>query len=179
MRNKSKIVGWALPITPPKPTLKLLGKIMTTETTSIVATNRFLQEVVRQIRAQDGLGVYRSWSDELVLKPLVVSKEQKRKISVDGDVDPVTQLRIAAFYRAIATRIEQENGLLCQVVINLSHEGFGWALIFSGRLLLVAKTLRDAQRFGFESFEKLAEEGEKLTQSAIDLAAKYREVTNA
>lgn len=64
-------------------------------------------------------------------------------------------------------------------MINLSHEGFGWALVFSGHLLVVSKTLRDAQRFGYESMEKLAAEGEKLTKSAVELATKYREVTNA
>ncbi|PSB05469.1 hypothetical protein C7B76_31390, partial [filamentous cyanobacterium CCP2] len=58
----------------------------------------------------------------------------------------------------------------------LSHEGFGWALIFSGRLLLVSRTLRDAQRFGFDSLEKLAIEGEKLTESGIALAHCFSEV---
>ncbi len=149
----------------------------TTPTTRPIVQTPFLQEVVRQIRAQDSLNVYRSWSDELILKPLVVTKEQKRKISVEGDVEPITQLRITAFYRAIATLIEQETGLLCQVVINLSHEGFGWALVFSGRLLLVSKTLRDAQRFGFDSLEKLAEEGGKITNSAVELSHRFREVT--
>ncbi|MBD2484716.1 NifX-associated nitrogen fixation protein [Planktothrix sp. FACHB-1365] len=152
---------------------------MTTETIISITNTPFLKELVRQIRAQDSMGVYRSWSDELILKPLILTKEQKRKISVEGDVEPITQLRITAFYRAIATLVEQETGLLCQVVINLSHEGFGWALVFSGHLLVVSKTLRDAQRFGYESMEKLAAEGEKLTKSAVELATKYREVTNA
>jgi probable nitrogen fixation protein len=62
------------------------------------------------------------------------------------------------------------------VVIDLSHEGFGWALIFSGRLLLVSKTLRDAQRFGFTSLEKMAAEGDKLVNKGIDLAKRFPEV---
>jgi probable nitrogen fixation protein len=135
-----------------------------------------MQELVKQIRGQDSYGTYRNWSDELLLKPFIVSKERKRKISVDGDVDPVTKARIMAFYRAIAARIEQETGLLGQVIIDLSHEGFGWALVFCGRLLVVAKTLRDAQRFGFDSFEKLDAEAEKLLQKGIDLAKRYPEV---
>ncbi len=114
-----------------------------------------------------------------MLKPYVVSKEAKRKISVEGDVDPVTRSRIMSFYRAIAAQIEQETGLISQVVIDLSHEGFGRALIFSGRLLLVARTLRDAQRFGFDSLEKLLAEGEKMTQKGIELAQKYTEVAKA
>ncbi|MCS6813150.1 MAG: NifX-associated nitrogen fixation protein [Cyanobacteria bacterium] len=136
----------------------------------------FLKAIVQQIRANDPYGTYRNWSDELLLKPFVVSKAQKREISVDGEVDPITKGRILAFYRAIAHRIEEETGLLCQVVIDLSHEGFGWALVFSGRLLVVAKTLRDAQRFGFDSLEKLEAEGAKIIASGINLANRFPEV---
>jgi probable nitrogen fixation protein len=151
----------------------------TQTTTNDIISKPLLQEIVRQIRGQDTYGVYRTWSDELVLKPFVVTKEKKRQISVDGEVDPVTKARIMAFYRGIAIRIEKETGLLGQVVVDLSHEGFGWALVFCGRLLVVAKTLRDAQRFGFDSFEKLEAEGEKLVQKGIELARRYPEVGKA
>jgi probable nitrogen fixation protein len=136
----------------------------------------FLKAITQQIRANDPYGTYRNWSDELLLKPYVVSKAQKREISVEGDVDPMTKGRVLAFYRAIAHRIEEETGLLCQVVIDLSHEGFGWALVFSSRLLVVSKTLRDAQRFGFDSLEKLEAEGAKIVDSAISLANRFPEV---
>jgi probable nitrogen fixation protein len=152
----------------------------TTETqqdnATLVAESAFLQELVRQVRAQDHYGVYRSWADELVLSPFVVSKKKKREISVDGDVDPATQLRVLSFYRAIAALIEKETGQLCQVVIDLSHEGFGWALIWSGRLMAVNRTLRDCQRFGFDSLEKLAAQGEKLTNSGVELIQRFPEV---
>jgi probable nitrogen fixation protein len=149
---------------------------VSTITTEEIIAKPFLQELVKQIRGQDNYGTYRTWSDELILKPYIVSKERKRQISVEGEVDPVTKARIMGFYRAIAARIEQETGLLGQVIIDLSHEGFGWALVFCGRLLVVAKTLRDAQRFGFDSFEKLDAEGEKLIQKGIELAKRYPEV---
>ncbi|PSN08519.1 NifX-associated nitrogen fixation protein [filamentous cyanobacterium CCT1] len=139
----------------------------------VVDSSPFLKAMVQQIRANDPYGTYRHWADELLLKPYVLSKAQKRQISVEGEVDPITQSRIMAFYRAIAFRIEAETGQLSQVVIDLSHEGFGWALIFSGRLILVSKTLRDAQRFGFDSLEKLSAEGEKLVAKGIALARQY------
>lgn len=150
----------------------------TTTTPTPVETldSPLLKAIVQQIRANDPYGTYRNWSDELLLKPYVVSKAQKREISVEGEVDPITQGRILAFYRAIAHCIEVETGMLSQVVIDLSHEGFGWALVFSGRLLLVARTLRDAQRFGFDSLEKLAAEGDKLIASGISLANRFPEV---
>ncbi|MEC4817380.1 MAG: NifX-associated nitrogen fixation protein [Scytonema sp. PMC 1069.18] len=142
-----------------------------------VLNSPFLKAIVQQLRGQDSYGVYRNWSDELLLKPYVVTKQKKREISVEGEVDPVTASRIMVFYRAIAARIEQETGLLSQVVVDLSHEGFGWALVFSGRLLLVVKTLRDAHRFGFESLEKVAEEGEKLVQKGVELSQNFPEVS--
>lgn len=147
---------------------------MTTATETTISP--FLKAITQQIRANDPYGTYRNWSDELLLKPFVVTKAQKREISVEGDVDPITKGRILAFYRAIAHRIEEETGLLCQVVIDLSHEGFGWALVFSSRLLVVSKTLRDAQRFGFDSLEKLEAEGSKIVASAISLAERFPEV---
>lgn len=144
----------------------------------VVADSPFLKAIAQQIRANDPYGTYRSWSDELLLKPYVVTKAQKREISVEGEVEPFTKGRILAFYRAIAYCIEEKTGALSQVVIDLSHEGFGWALIFSGKLLLVSRTLRDAQRFGFDSLEKLAVEGDKLVQSGIALAERFPEVRN-
>ncbi|MEO0406697.1 MAG: NifX-associated nitrogen fixation protein [Cyanobacteria bacterium P01_A01_bin.135] len=136
----------------------------------------FLKAIVQQIRANDPYGTYRNWGDELLLKPYIMSKKERRQIPVEGDVDPVTIGRILGFYRAIAARIEEETGQLSQVVVDLSHEGFGWALIFSGRLILVSKTLRDAQRFGFDTLEKMNAEGEKLVQKGVDLANRFGEV---
>jgi probable nitrogen fixation protein len=146
-------------------------------TNNVVANSAFLKVLVLQIRGQDSYGIYRNWSDELLLKPFVVPKKKKREISIAGEVDAVTQARIMSFFRAIAARIEQETGLISQVVLDLSHEGFGWALVFSGRLLLTVKTLRDAHRFGFDSLEHLAEEGEKFIERGLDLANRFQEVS--
>lgn len=147
-----------------------------TSTAELIASSPFLKAIVQQIRVNDAYGTFRTWSDELLLKPYVVTREQKKKISVDGEVDPITKGRILAFYRAIAHCIEEETGKLCQVVIDLSHEGFGWSLVFCGRLLAVSRTLRDAQRFGFDSLGKLAAEGDKLIASGIEYIKRFPEV---
>jgi len=151
----------------------------TAETALTVDCSPFLKAIVQQIRANDSYGTYRNWADDLLLKPYILSKKQRRDISVEGEVEPATLGRILGFYRAIAARIEQETGQLSQVIVDLSHEGFGWALVFSGRLLLVSKTLRDAQRFGFDSLEKLNAEGEKLVQKGVELAQRFPQVCDA
>jgi probable nitrogen fixation protein len=147
--------------------------------TSIVEESNFLKELVLQVRAQDHYGVYRSWKDELVLANFVVSKEKKSQISVEGDVDPATQLRVLCFYRAIAACIEKQTGKLCQVVIDLSHEGFGWAIIWTGKLMVLSRTLRDAQRFGYPSLQKLADQGERLVESGVKTVQQFPDVANA
>ena len=141
-----------------------------------ILTSPFIKTLVQQIRGLDTYGVYRNWANDLILKPFVITKQKKREISIENEIDPMTLGRILGFYRAVAARIEEETGLLSQVVVDLNHEGFGWVLVFSGRLLLVCKTLRDAQRFGFESLEKLADEGENHVQKGIDLAKRFPEV---
>jgi probable nitrogen fixation protein len=142
----------------------------------LIDSSPILKAVVQLIRANDAYGTYRNWADELLLKPYIVTKANKKDISLEEAIDPLTKSRILAFYRAIAYCIEQETGSLAQVVIDLNHEGFGWALVFAGRLLLVSKTLRDAQRFGFKSLEKMNDEGTKLVEKGIELAKQYPEV---
>ncbi|MEO0349595.1 MAG: NifX-associated nitrogen fixation protein [Cyanobacteria bacterium P01_A01_bin.15] len=143
-----------------------------------VDSSPFLKAIIQQIRANDSYGTYRNWADEVLLKPYLIPKKKRREISVEGEVDPITLARISSFYRAIAACIEGETGQLSQVVVDLSHEGFGWALIFSGRLILVSISLRDAHRFGFDSLEKLSAEGEKLVKKGIDLAERFPAVCN-
>jgi hypothetical protein len=46
-------------------------------------------------------------------------------------------------------------------------------------LLVTTRTLRDAQRFGFDSLEKLGEEGEKLAQKGVEYAINFPEVAKA
>ncbi|MEN9279254.1 MAG: NifX-associated nitrogen fixation protein [Gloeomargarita sp. DG_1_4_bins_134] len=148
-------------------------------TSTALPTSAFLSTLVSQIRAQDPYGVYGSWSDERLLQPYILSKEERRKISLEQPVDEVTKGRITYFYGAIARVIEQQTGKLMQVVISLNEEGFGWALIFSGKLLLLTRTLRDAQRFGFPSLEHLIQEGEKAVQAGIALVEQFPDVTAA
>ncbi|MDJ0555906.1 MAG: NifX-associated nitrogen fixation protein [Microcoleaceae cyanobacterium MO_207.B10] len=147
-----------------------------TTTTTDIYSAPFIKELIRAVQAQDSYGVYKSWSPELIVKPYIVSKQEKRQISTENEVDPMTLARIKLFYNAIATCIELETNQIMQVVISINHEGFGWALVFCGRLLVVSRTLRDAQRFGFTSLEKLEDEGEKMTKAGVELVNKYKEV---
>lgn len=138
--------------------------------------NPFVRQMVIQLRAMDSYGTYDTWSDARVLDPLVLTKERRREIPVVGDPDETVMARVKAFYNALAQLIEKETGILAVPVINLSHEGFGRALILVGKLVALDKTLRDVHRFGFDSLEKMVEEAEKLMGKATALVSEHRVV---
>lgn len=129
----------------------------------------FAKEMVRQMRAVDTYGTFDDWSTEKILDPFVLTKEKKREIPVVGDPDEITMSRVKAFYNAISAMIEKECNLMAVPMINLTHEGFGRALITVGKLVVMDKTLRDVHRFGYPSLSKMKDESDKLLSVALEI----------
>lgn len=136
----------------------------------------FAVEMVRQMRAIDPYGTYDSWPVENILAPFILTKDQKREIPVVGDPDEVVMARVKAFYNAIAALIEKECGLMAVPTINLTHEGFGRALITVGKLVVMDKTLRDVHRFSFASLSKMKDEADKILSVALEIVGEYPKV---
>lgn len=136
----------------------------------------FIKEMVKQMRAVDSYGTYDGWPVDRILAPYIVTKEQRRAIPVIGDPDDIMLSRIRAFYNAISSLIEKECGLMAVPVMNISHEGFGRALITVGKLVVMDRTLRDVHRYGYESLSKMKDEGDKLLSVALEIIGKYPEV---
>ena len=136
----------------------------------------FATEMVRQMRAVDAYGTYDTWSPAKILDPFVLTKEQKREIPVVGDPDEIVMSRVKAFYNAIAALIEKECGLMAVPTINLTHEGFGRALITVGKLVVMDKTLRDVHRFSFPNLSKMKDEADKILSVALEIVGEYPKV---
>jgi len=141
-----------------------------------IYTTDFMQEMVKQMRAIDTYGTYDDWTAAKILDPFVMTKERKAEIPMVGDPDEITMSRVKAFYNAISSLIEKECGLMAVPMINLSHEGFGRAIITVGKLIVMDKTLRDIHRFGFKSLSKMKDEADKLLSVALEIIGKYPEV---
>ena len=136
----------------------------------------FAAEMVRQMRAVDTYGTYDDWSVAKILAPFVLTKEQKREIPVVGDPDEITMARVKAFYNAISSLIEKECGKMAVPMLNLSHEGFGRALITVGKLVVMDRTLRDIHRFSFPSASKMKDEADKLLSVALEIIGEHPKV---
>jgi len=149
--------------------------ILVTDDDPVLGTD-FAIEMVRQMRAIDTYGTYDDWSIAKILSAFILTKEMKREIPVVGDPDEIVMARLKAFYNAIASLIEKECKLMAVPMINLSHEGFGRAIITVGKLLVMDKTLRDVHRFGFPTLSKMKDEADKLLSVALEIIGKHSDV---
>ncbi len=147
----------------------------TVELDPILETD-FIKEMVKQMRAIDSYGTYDGWPVERILAPYILTKEQRREIPVIGDPDEQTLSRVKAFYNAIAALIEKECGLMAVPMMNITHEGFGRALITVGKLVVMDRTVRDVHRYGYESLSKMKDEADKLLSVALQIVGSHREV---
>ncbi len=145
-------------------------------TTAPILETEFVKEMVKQMRAIDSYGTYDGWPIERILAPYIKTKDQRREIPVIGDPDDETLSRVKGFYNAIAVLIEKECGLMAVPMINITHEGFGRALITVGKLVVMDRTLRDVHRFSFENLSKMKDEADKLLSVALEIVGKYPEV---
>lgn len=153
-----------------------------TETTGPAALDAidspFVRELVKQWRAQDTHGAWEGKSDAELLAPYIISKEQRRTMPIIGDPDPETLWRLELFYNAVGLAIERETGSIASPMMKMSHEGFGRMVLMAGRLVVVNKFLRDVHRFGFETMDKLAAEGDKAVDGAVEMVRRYPDVVN-
>ncbi len=141
-----------------------------------VLETEFAQEMVRQMRAVDTYGSYDKLGTNEILDPFVLTKEKKAEIPVVGDPDEIVMSRLTAFYNAISAMIEKECGLMAVPMMNITHEGFGRALITVGKLVVMDKTLRDVHRFGFDSLSRMKDEADKLLSVALEIIGLHPKV---
>jgi probable nitrogen fixation protein len=143
-----------------------------------MSTAPFVQELVKQWRAQDTHGTWEGKSDEALLAPYIVTREQRRQMPIMGDPDPDILWRLELFYNAVGLAIERRTGTIATPMMKMHHEGFGRMVLLAGRLIVLSKHLRDVHRFGFESMDKLAAEGDKLVNDGVAMIESFPDVVN-
>ena len=154
-----------------------MGEVLT-ETQSTPMQSVFVKELIKQWRAQDTHGAWEGKTDADLLEPYIVNKEKRREIPLMGDPDPETLWRLELFYNAVGLAVERATGIMVQPMMKMHHEGFGRMVLTAGRLIVVNKHLRDVHRFGFDSLDKMAAEGEKLIAVGVEMVEKFPEVAN-
>jgi len=135
----------------------------------------FIDTLTGQVRALDQFGTWANKSDEDILtQKYVKTKEQLKDIPVIADIDEMQVQDIRLIFQAIALAFEKKTGIMCSVVMEMSHEGFGRAVVIADKIVIINKFFKDAHRYSFRSYEKLQQEGEKMLNSAISIYEEYK-----
>ena len=137
--------------------------------------NAFTEELIRQLRATDQFGNWSKMSDEeLLTKKYVKTKEDLKNIPIIADIDEMLIGEIKMIFKAIALQFERKTGVMCNVVMEMSHEGFGRCIVFADKIILVDKYFKDAHRFGYRTIDKLYEDGQKYLDKAFGIYEQYK-----
>ena len=135
----------------------------------------FLETLVGQIRALDQFGTWTNKTDkDLVIEKYVRTKEDLKEIPIIADIDEMQIQDIRLIFQAVALAFEKITRVMCSVVMEMSHEGFGRVVVFANDIVLCEKYFKDAHRFSFRTFEKLEDEGEKYLNKAQEKYKQYK-----
>lgn len=132
-------------------------------------------ELVRQIRAIDQFGNWAKVADEeLLVKKYVKTKEELKTIPLIADIDEMMINDIKMIYKAIALSFERKTGVVCNVIMEMSHEGFGRCAVIADRICIVNKYFKDAHRFSYRTLDALFDDGNKTLNTAIEIYQQYK-----
>ena len=138
-----------------------------------------MRALVLLMRAHDTFGVWEGRTDADILTQFIVTREQRRKIPILGDPDAKVRWRLDVYYGAVAMAVQQQSGVDTMPLLRISQEGFGRAVVLAGRLVAVSRQVRDVHRFGFETLDALAAEGDALVAEGTDMIGRFRDTAYA
>lgn len=137
--------------------------------------NLFIETLIGQVRALDQFGTWANKSDEeLLAEKYIKTKEDLKNIPIIADIDEMQVQDIKLIYQAIALAFEKKTGIMCSVIMEMSHEGFGRVVVVAEKIVIVNKFFKDAHRFSFRTYDKLVDEGDKLLNNAIKIYEQYK-----
>jgi probable nitrogen fixation protein len=135
----------------------------------------FKDTLIGQIRALDQFGTWANKSDEELLEEKYIkTKEQLKEIPIIADIDEMIIQDIRLIFQAIALAFEKKTTIMCAVVMEMSHEGFGKVVVIADDIVIATKSFKDAHRFSYRSIDKLLDDGEKYLTKAIEKYNSYK-----
>lgn len=134
----------------------------------------FLQTLTSQLRVLDQFGTWAKKSDEeLLCEKYVKSKEDLKNIPIIADIDEMQIQDIRLIFQSIALSFELKTGVMCSVVMEMSHEGFGRAVVLADKIVITNKFFKDAHRYSFRTYDDLIKEGGKMLHNALEIFEHY------
>lgn len=135
----------------------------------------FIETLTSQMRALDQFGTWAKKSDEEILgEKYIKSKDALKNIPIIADIDEMQIQDIRLIFQSIALAFELKTNMMCSVVMEMSHEGFGRAVVIAEKIVVTNKFFKDAHRYSFRTYEDLVKEGGKMLKDAIEIYETYK-----
>ncbi|MDF2926225.1 MAG: hypothetical protein K0R57_5139 [Paenibacillaceae bacterium] len=119
-----------------------------------------------------GLMAHKSKEDKLKRHFLLTDDAFKGADTLCGADSAPIRRQATIFFQAVAMALDMRSGIGICSIVELDEEGFGRAIVYSGRLVLIAHGWRQGQ-FGFTSLEEACREGERYIAAGQEWLEKY------
>ncbi|MBW4081100.1 DUF269 domain-containing protein [Paenibacillus sp. S150] len=138
----------------------------------------FVRRLCNLLDTADFFGRHASLSpQEKIAKLFLATAEDKDKSDFNCAVSPKVRQQVPVLFQAIAGVMEEKSGTMVQSTAEINVEGFGRGLLYSGRVILVLKSLRAGFPFPFTSEEKTIRYGVECVEEGLAFLEKYNEMT--
>ncbi|MHA6534679.1 DUF269 domain-containing protein [Paenibacillus sp. BAC0078] len=138
----------------------------------------FVRRLCHLLDTGDFFGRYAALSpQEKIAKLFLASPEDKNQSDFNCAVSPKVRQQVPVIFQAIAGVMEEKSGIMVQSTAEINMEGFGRGLLYSGRVILVLKSLRAGFPFPFTSEEKAVRYGVECVEEGLAFLQKYNEMT--
>lgn len=132
------------------------------------------RRIVHLLDAEDHFGRNAALSvSEKIAKQFLASAEERSMSEFNCTVSPKVRAQVPQLFQAIAGVMEEQSGLLIQSAAEINAEGFGRGLLYSGRVILVLKSLRAGFPFPFTSEERLVRYGVECIEEGLAFLEQY------
>ncbi|WNS43444.1 DUF269 domain-containing protein [Paenibacillus sp. MMS20-IR301] len=115
---------------------------------------------------------------EKLEKLYLASSEDKSQSEFNCAVSPKVRQQVPLLFQAMAGVMEEQTGFMIQSTAEINGEGFGRGLLYSGRVILVLRSLRAGFPFPFTSAEKTIRYGAECIEEGLAFLDKYKEITS-
>ncbi|NQX45806.1 DUF269 domain-containing protein [Paenibacillus tritici] len=115
---------------------------------------------------------------EKIGKLFLATDEDQNQSEFNCAVSPKVRRQVPLLFQAMAGVMEERTGLMIQSTAEINGEGFGRGLLYSGRIILLLRSLRAGFPFPFISGEKMIRYGVEGIEEGLDVLKKYEEITS-
>lgn len=143
-----------------------------------VLADAFIRRLCQLLDAEDFFGRHATLSaEDKIARLFLASTDDKNQSDFNCAVSPKVRMQVPLLFQAVAGVMEERSGAFIQSSAEINGEGFGRAILYSGRIIVVLKSLRAGFPFPFTSEDKAVRYAVACVEEGLSFMDKYNEIT--